>query len=54
LPDSALLDLVDVRHEPQLELPLFEGHGYPAPVVDHETVARAFLERYAREVRAPA
>jgi deoxyribodipyrimidine photo-lyase len=54
LPDSALLDLVDIRHEPQLELPLFEGHGYPAPVVDHESVARAFLERYAREVRAPA
>ena len=26
----------------------------PTPVVDHETVARAFLERYAREVRAPA
>ncbi len=54
LPDSALLDLVDTRHEPQLELPLFQGHGYPAPVVDHETVARAFLERYGREVRAPA
>jgi deoxyribodipyrimidine photo-lyase len=54
LPDSTLLDLVDTRREPQLELPLFEGHGYPAPVVDHNTVARAFLERYAREVRAPA
>jgi deoxyribodipyrimidine photo-lyase len=54
LPDSTLLELVDIRHEPQLELPLFEGHGYPAPVVDHETVAREFLERYAREVRAPA
>ena len=54
LPDSALLDLVVTHLEPQLELPLFAGHGYPVPVVDHETVARAFLERYAREVRAPA
>jgi deoxyribodipyrimidine photo-lyase len=53
-PDAALLDLVPTRREPQLELPLFDGHGYPAPVVDHEAVARGFLERYAREVRAPA
>lgn len=53
-PDAALLDLAGARTEPQLELPLFDGHGYPAPVVDHEAVARAFLARYAREVRAPA
>jgi hypothetical protein len=33
---------------------LFGPQSYPEAVVDHETVARAFLERYAREVRAPA
>jgi deoxyribodipyrimidine photo-lyase len=31
----------------QLALPLFGGEGYPAPVVDHESAARAFLERYS-------
>lgn len=30
----------------QIELPLFSGNAYPAPVVDHDTAARAFLSRY--------
>jgi hypothetical protein len=30
-----------------LALPLFAGAGYPAPVIDHESAARAFLARYA-------
>jgi deoxyribodipyrimidine photo-lyase len=54
LPDAALLESEAARQEQQLRLPLFGRHSYPAPVVDHESVARAFLERYAREVRAPA
>jgi deoxyribodipyrimidine photo-lyase len=54
LPDSALLESEAARQERQLRLPLFGRKTYPAPVVDHESVARAFLERYAREVRAPA
>ncbi|HEY0396508.1 MAG TPA: deoxyribodipyrimidine photo-lyase [Candidatus Elarobacter sp.] len=55
-PDAAILDPVVGRHgrQVQLELPLFDARAYPAPVVDHEAAARAFLERYAREVRAPA
>jgi deoxyribodipyrimidine photo-lyase len=35
----------------QLQLPLFERSGYPEPVLDHERVARAFLERYVAFVR---
>jgi deoxyribodipyrimidine photo-lyase len=31
----------------QLALGLFDGERYPAPVVDHDRIARAFLERYA-------
>jgi deoxyribodipyrimidine photo-lyase len=54
LPDNALLESEAARQERQLRLPLFGRKSYPAPVVDHESVARAFLERYAREVRAPA
>lgn len=30
----------------QLALALFDGSPYPAPVVEHEPAARAFLERY--------
>ncbi|HEX3368374.1 MAG TPA: deoxyribodipyrimidine photo-lyase [Candidatus Cybelea sp.] len=30
----------------QLSLSLFDGNSYPAPVVEHESAARAFLERY--------
>ncbi|MBV9409809.1 MAG: hypothetical protein JO164_13360, partial [Candidatus Eremiobacteraeota bacterium] len=54
LPDAAVLDPLVGRHERQLQLPLFGRASYPAPVVDHEAEARAFLARYAREVRTPA
>jgi deoxyribodipyrimidine photo-lyase len=54
LPDVAILDPVEVRRERQLTLELFGDGSYPAPVLDHEAAARAFLARYAREVRAPA
>ena len=54
LPDAAIIDPVAENRERQLSLPLFGRHGYPVPVLDHEAAARAFLERYAREVRAPA
>jgi deoxyribodipyrimidine photo-lyase len=54
LPDAAILESEAARQERQMRLPLFGRATYPAPVVDHESVARAFLERYAREVRAPA
>ncbi len=53
VPDAAILDPFSDRRL-QLALPLFGPQSYPAPVVDHEPVARAFLERYAREVRASA
>jgi len=53
LPDAAILDPFSERRL-QLALPLFGPQSYPAPVVDHEPTARAFLERYAREVRATA
>ncbi len=53
LPDAAILDPVEGRRR-QPQLPLFGDHGYPAPVLDHEQAARAFLERYGREVRATA
>jgi deoxyribodipyrimidine photo-lyase len=52
-PDVAILDPLLARHERQLQLPLFGQTGYPMPVLDHEQAARAFLARYAREVRAP-
>ena len=54
VPDAAILDPLAGGRQPQLQLPLFGDLGYPAPVLDHERAARAFLERYAREVRAPA
>jgi deoxyribodipyrimidine photo-lyase len=54
LPDAAILDPLGSRDDAQLELALFGERSYPAPVLDHEAAARAFLERYAREVRAPA
>jgi deoxyribodipyrimidine photo-lyase len=54
LPDTALFEQEPGIGDAQLELALFGPRAYSAPVVDHETVARAFLERYAREVRAPA
>jgi deoxyribodipyrimidine photo-lyase len=54
LPDSAVLEPSANARERQIELPLFGPQSYPAPIVDHEAAARAFLERYVREVRAPA
>ena len=54
LPDSAIIDPHVGRNERQIHLPLFGKRDYPAPILDHETAARSFLERYAREVRAPA
>lgn len=53
-PDVAILDPGLGGREQQLPLPLFGTRSYPPPVLDHETAARAFLERYAREVRTPA
>jgi len=35
-----------IRNDAQLPLALFSRDEYPAPAVDHERVARAFLERY--------
>jgi deoxyribodipyrimidine photo-lyase len=48
LPDAAIFD----RHtdQPQLALALFGPRAYPAPILDHETAARAFLARYRAEV----
>jgi deoxyribodipyrimidine photo-lyase len=54
LPDAAILDPLGARGAAQLQLPLFGDAAYPGPVLDHEAAARAFLERYAREVRATA
>jgi deoxyribodipyrimidine photo-lyase len=54
LPDAAVLDPLVGSRARQLQLPLFGDKSYPAPVLDHEHAARAFLERYAREVRATA
>ena len=49
-PDQAILDPAIGRRAKQLALPLFGGADYPLPVLDHERSARAFLERYNREV----
>lgn len=53
-PDVAILDPLLAGYEKQMQLPLFGERSYPAPVLDHEAAARAFLARYAREVRTPA
>ena len=39
--------------ETQLALPLFARDGYPAPVIDHEAAARAFLARYREFLKLP-
>jgi len=54
LPDVAIFDPVGMRRERQMALSLFGDGTYPSPVLDHEAAARAFLARYAREVRASA
>jgi deoxyribodipyrimidine photo-lyase len=47
LPDADVLDPRSVSGRPQLALPLFGAHAYPAPILEHEAAAQAFLERYA-------
>ncbi len=51
-PVDVILDPYARRAERQLRLDLYGPQRYPAPVVDHEATARAFLARYAREVRS--
>ena len=50
LPDAAIFERFE--GQPQLALPLFGARAYPAPMLDHEATARAFLARYRREVSA--
>jgi deoxyribodipyrimidine photo-lyase len=51
-PNAELFDASAQARRRQLALPLFGGAQYPPPVVDHETVARAFLARYADFARS--
>ncbi|MBD5635830.1 MAG: FAD-binding domain-containing protein [Candidatus Eremiobacteraeota bacterium] len=53
LPDAEVLDPASAGRRRQLPLPFFDGAAYPAPVVDHEVAARAFLARYAAFKRSP-
>jgi deoxyribodipyrimidine photo-lyase len=48
LPDATIFERRD--GQPQLSLPLFGARRYPAPILDHEAAARAFLSRYRAEV----
>jgi deoxyribodipyrimidine photo-lyase len=50
LSDAMLLDPLATRAEAQLAFALFGASAYPAPIVDHDVAARAFLARYVREV----
>jgi deoxyribodipyrimidine photo-lyase len=50
LPDAAIFG--GISGAPQLSLPLFGPRAYPAPILDHEATARAFLTRYRAEVAA--
>jgi deoxyribodipyrimidine photo-lyase len=52
--DRALFEPEVEARRPQLALSLFGSDGYPEPIVDHDTAARAFLKRYKREVSVPA
>ncbi len=47
VPDADVFDPHSAQRRRQLALPLFDGTAYPAPVVEHESAARAFLRRYA-------
>jgi deoxyribodipyrimidine photolyase len=49
LPDATIFERGE-RAQPQLSLPLFGARKYPAPILDHEAAARAFLARYRAEV----
>jgi len=48
LPDATIFERAE--RQPQLSLPLFGARQYPAPILDHEAAARAFLARYRAEV----
>jgi deoxyribodipyrimidine photo-lyase len=48
LPDATIFERGE--RQPQLALPLFGARQYPAPILDHEEAARAFLARYRAEV----
>jgi deoxyribodipyrimidine photo-lyase len=48
LPDATIFERGE--RQPQLSLPLFGARRYPAPILDHEAAARAFLARYRAEV----
>ncbi|MBV8602514.1 MAG: deoxyribodipyrimidine photo-lyase [Candidatus Eremiobacteraeota bacterium] len=48
--DRALFEPEIEARRNQLALPIFGEQSYPAPVIDHDVAARAFLERYKREV----
>jgi deoxyribodipyrimidine photo-lyase len=51
-PDQAILDPAAAQRA-QLQLALFGPNEYPAPALDHDAAARAFLARYAAEITAP-
>ena len=48
--DADLLDASPAHPRPQLALPLYSNAKYAPPIVDHDRVARVFLERYAEFV----
>jgi deoxyribodipyrimidine photo-lyase len=48
LPDATIFERSE--RQPQLSLNLFGARQYPAPILDHEVAARAFLARYRAEV----
>ncbi len=52
LPDETIFEPGHQTLESQLRLDLFAS-GYPAPVIDHDEAARAFLRRYAQARRGP-
>jgi deoxyribodipyrimidine photo-lyase len=47
VPGAGVLEPQAAGRRRQLALPLFDGAAYPAPVVEHEAAARAFLAKYA-------
>jgi len=51
--DAELFAVAPPRARSQLALGLYADATYPAPVIDHDTAARAFLARYAK-FRTPA
>ena len=51
--DRAIFEPEIEARQAQLAFALFGKQSYPAPVVDHESAAREFLERYKREVSVP-